>query len=485
MKKLAYALLLLLLPMSMFPFDSSYGSSYSYNIRKTGDTPLRDRTNTSQNQQLFLPMLLNGPRPRDMGDNIYGVETTTLLEGGFIEAMAEAGTRWVRRNGILWDEAEPVEGQINWSAGTITNLEIELTDGYREGIEPIIIVRKTPAWAQKVFDSDCGPIRQDKLDAFANFMNQMVTHFSQDPYNVVYWELGNEPDVAVNKEDWPFGCWGDPEDKQYFGGGYYAEMLKKVYTKIKSADPNAQVLVGGLLLDCDPRNEPDGKDCTSSRFLEGILANGGGKYFDGVSYHAYGYYGGSLGQYSNPNWFARWNSTGPVLTQKTPYLKDLLATYGYTDKYLLLSEAALLCDSGCEGDFEETKANYLAQVYAEANNLGLLASIWYDVKGGWRNSGLLDGGEPLPAYYAYHYSNQEIIEADSVLEISDDWLHGFEFRYSDHRLWVVWSRDGIERTYTFSETPDKITDRYGNNKSLKQSIKVDWSVVYVTWNNGQ
>jgi hypothetical protein len=420
-----------------------------------------------------------------MGENIYGVETTSLLEGGYIETMAEAGTRWVRRNGILWNEAEPAEGQINWSAGTITNLERELTDGYREGIEPIIIVRKTPVWAQKFSDSDCGPIRLDKLDAFANFMNQMVAHFSQDPFNVVYWELGNEPDVAVNKEDWPFGCWGDPEDKQYFGGGYYAEMLKKVYPKIKSADPNAQVLVGGLLLDCDPRNEPDGKDCTSSRFLEGILANGGGNYFDGVSYHAYGYYGGSLGKYSNPNWHTRWNSTGPVLTIKTPYLKDLLASYGISDKYLVLSEVALLCDGGCTIDFEETKANYLAQVYAEAHNLGLKASIWYDVKGGWRNSGLLDGGEPLPAYYAYHYSNQEIIGADSVHEISVDWIQGFEFRFSDHRLWVIWSRDGIERTFTFSETPDKITDRYGNNISLKQSIPVDWSVVYVSWNNEQ
>jgi hypothetical protein len=39
-----------------------------------------------------------------------------------------------------------------------------------------------------------------------------------------------------------------------FGGEYYGNMLKIVYPAIKSADPQAQVLVGGLLLDCDPVN---------------------------------------------------------------------------------------------------------------------------------------------------------------------------------------------------------------------------------------
>ena len=43
-----------------------------------------------------------------------------------------------------------------------------------------------------------------------------------------------------------FGCWDDPEDA-YYGGEYYAEMLKVVYPVIKEADPEAKVLFGGLL----------------------------------------------------------------------------------------------------------------------------------------------------------------------------------------------------------------------------------------------
>ena len=71
-------------------------------------------------------------------------------------------------------------------------------------------------------------------------------------------------------------------------------MLKVAYPQIKAADPQAQVLVGGLLLDCDPR---PGAGCSLTaqnaippKFLEGILRNNGGPYFDGVSFHAYDFY---------------------------------------------------------------------------------------------------------------------------------------------------------------------------------------------------
>ncbi len=63
-----------------------------------------------------------------------------------------------------------------------------------------------------------------------------------------------------------FGCWGDPNDKTYYGGEYYAEMLKRAYPAVKAANPQAIVLNGGLLLDCDPRYPPPGKDCLPADF---------------------------------------------------------------------------------------------------------------------------------------------------------------------------------------------------------------------------
>ena len=153
------------------------------------------------------------------------------------------------------------------------------------GIQPIIEVQFTPTWAQKVPGYSCGPIREDKLAAFANFMEQVVLRYgSASPYRVRYWQLGNEVDLAPQEvaTDNIYGCWVDLNDPGY-GGGYYAEMLKVVYPRIKAADPNAQVMMGGLLLECDPYNADP---CTNERrkksgyFLQGVLDAGGGDYFD-------------------------------------------------------------------------------------------------------------------------------------------------------------------------------------------------------------
>src|SRR5690606_32739206 len=120
-------------------------------------------------------------------------------------------------------------------------------------LTPIIVISHTPTWAQQVPGASCGPIKPTALADFAKFMGEMASRYSKPPYNVHYWEIGNEPDVAPEQvpNDSVFGCWGNMSDP-YYGGAYYAEMLKVVYPAIKKADPLAQVVFGGLLLDCDP-----------------------------------------------------------------------------------------------------------------------------------------------------------------------------------------------------------------------------------------
>ncbi len=105
-------------------------------------------------------------------------------------------------------------------------------------------------------------------------------------------------------------------------------MLKVVYPQIKAANPDAQVLVGGLVQDCDPRPgascEIVGKPPSHCKFLEGILHNGGGPFFDGVSFHSYDYYKANGDQnclYCNPNWLSSWNTTGPVVALKAQYIR--------------------------------------------------------------------------------------------------------------------------------------------------------------------
>jgi hypothetical protein len=177
-------------------------------------------------------------------------------------------------------------------------------------------------------------------------------------------------------------------------------MLKRVYPAVKSADSGAKVLVGGLLLDCDPRIEGacgegfHGHGDLPPKFLRGILANGGKDYFDGVSFHSYEFYLYELGTYGSHLWVSEWNRTGPVLLAKLDYITELLAEYDAADKPLYNTENGLLwyCDDDpttwwkeCSDQetFELTKAYYVAQTFAVASRAATLnrlqANNWWSI----------------------------------------------------------------------------------------------------------
>jgi hypothetical protein len=416
---------------------------------------------------------------------------------GGLNLVVAANTTWVRRNAVEWSKVESTEGTYNWEA--IADLESELKNASAVGIQVILEVRSTPEWARKKAGTGptCGPISQTKLPAFGNFMRALVARYNAAPYNVKYWEIWNEPDIDSSyfTSDNIFGCWGDNNDA-YFGGGYYAEMLKVIYPQVKAADPQGQVLIGGLLLDCDPRGSPS--VCATvhptvpeadrpPRFLEGILINNGGPYFDGVSFHAYDYYGS--GQYANANWQSAWNTTGPVFIAKVHYIKSVFNQYGISGKFLMNTELALLCDT-CNNDtlFEATKAYYVAQSYAAAIAQGLRANTWYSVFG-WRNSGLLDDElNPYPAYMAYKFGRSELGTVEYIGEITaadiggDSSVKGYKFRGSDRDIWVLWSYDGNPHLISLVSTPLAAWDALGSPVTPATSMNVTFNPLYLEWN---
>jgi hypothetical protein len=452
--------------------------------------PSKTITHTLEPTETSVPTSTPTPLPPDFP--IPGIEIHWISE---IDLVEDTGVSWVRRNALLWSHVEPFEGNRNWDV--LSSLEEEMIDVSIRDMEMILIVRSTPAWAQKAPGYACGPIREQNLDDFGEFMFDVVSRYSYPPYNVTYWELGNEPDVAtgVVASDSVYGCWGDRNDQEYYGGEYYAEMLKIVYPRIKAANPEVKVLVGGLLLDCDPNNPPEFppdsgkiKDCTTSRFLEGILENDGGDSFDGISFHAYDYYNNFVGEYSNLNWHSSWDSTGPVMIPKLDYLNNLLLDYGYANKILMNTETALLCGrTGNEPycfveDFSDTKAAYLAQTYTLARTQNLTTNIWYDLYG-WRASGLLDGyGQPLPAYDALRINTQQLSNAAYINEIYDyPGVRVFEFYLDGVNLWVVWSIDGKSHHIEFSSKPNVIYDMTGGVIESDNGVNIDFKPIYIVW----
>ena len=480
---------------------------------------------------LYLPLVSN----RFPLETVFGAEMDQITTDGGLDQVVAANTTWVRRNGVLWADVEPDKGTRNW--GALAGLEQELRDASAKNLQVILIVRKTPLWAQKVSGSFCGPIKLEELGAFGNFMYDLVSRYSVAPYKVRYWEIWNEPDVDpalaayIGGDSIPFGCWGDQND-DYYGGGYYAEMLKAAYPRIKAADPQAQVLVGGLLLDCDPRGSPS--VCASltpphndkpPKFLEGILRNDGGAYFDGVGFHGYDDYYGALGRYGSRNWNSGWNISGPTTTARARFIMEVLDTYHIYGKFIMNTETAIICGGfndppgqpPCESEptspFEQTKAYYIAQVYAAAIAEGLRANIWYSVLG-WRNSGLLrsdltlplktfasefrptaqnsglltSSGAPRPAYYAYQFARSELMDASFVGDIGSadiggvSGVKGYKFNRGDRTIWLLWSLDGSSHDITFSSAPLAVWDALGNSVTPATSMNVDLKPLYLEWN---
>jgi hypothetical protein len=433
--------------------------------------------------------------------------------------VAAAGTRWLRFVAFSWAATEKEQGVYDWAGQRW--YETELRAAAERGFTVIGIIRFTPPWAQKYPPYSCGPMRADAIAAFGDFMYALVRRYSGSPWGVRYWEMWNEQDIdhylfdPVLMANSPYGCWGERAD-DYYGGSYYAQMLKAVYPRIKQADPQAQVLVGGLLLDCDPTDHdpltPAGCefaiDPKAPLFLEGILRGGGGPYFDGVAFHAYDYATTHFepgcppkGEfaYCSPKWGSSSATTGPVLLAKARYVRDLLAKYGVTGKYLMNTEVAVVDSAG-----ERLKANYLAQAYAAAMAAGLRANVWYR-SGGWegRNTALLAPDlQPLPAYTAFVASRAHLEGAVFLRELTPADLGGSVsptapitasvMGYAFDRgagagggeAWIVWSLDQVTRTLALPAAPAGVYDVLGAPLPARKTLTLsppDRLLAYIRW----
>jgi len=416
----------------------------------------------------------------------FGVEPHKLYDDQVMTLLVDSGASLVRYGGVSWDAVEAEEGVYNWDVLWRTDAVLEQLAA--RGIDVILIIRGAPLWAQKVYGHTCGPVSSDKLNAFAAFMYQLVQRYSQPPYNVRYWELGNEPDVdpSLVPADSVFGCWGDQNDP-YYGGGYYAEMLRVVYPAIKAADPSAQVLNGGLLMDCDPTNPPEGKDCHPTTFLEGILRNGGGDYLDAINFHGYPpFVQGSL---MMDRAFPSWDARGGVVVGKISYIRELMGRYG-VDKPLFLTETSLICpewnkqDCNPPGDaFFQAQADYVVRAFLRNWALGVQGTIWYDFEGkSWRYASMIGANlfDPDPAFYAFQFLNRKLADARMMGPVEDfPGIEGYAFVHSDNtQTWVLWSLD--ESPISVKIPSDaRVLDKFGTQIALADDMLEISSPVYI------
>lgn len=442
-----------------------FDAKQTFSVIEPDSTRISPSLNNSDATKTYFPLISN-KFPRS--PSIFGIETHSFRNLAVMQKARETGNYWVRIPAFNWDKIEPVKTEpvatYDWSE--VDEQSLQNIASY--GMSAIAMVKYTPEWAQKESGVSCGPIRQDALDEFADFLSAAVQRYSQDPYYVKYWELGNEPDIDSDlvPPDSIFGCWGDSAD-EYYGGSYYADMLNVAYPAITTADPNARVLIGGLLLDCDPTNPPDGKDCKPAKFLEGILRNGNGANFDIISYHGYPYYYRS--QIIDEN-FISWDKRGGVVLGKANFLREVLAAYG-VDKPLIHTEGSLICPEwniiDCDtpnDEFYEKQADYVVWLYVRNWANDLMGTIWYSFPGeSWRYGGMLGSpSDPKPAYRAYDFITEILSEAtytSPIYEYPD--LNGYAFSKAGKTIWVLWSSDYTSHTISLPASLINVYDKYG------------------------
>ena len=426
-----------------------------------------------QGPPVFLPVVVM----RSVPDSIFGIDLGAISPQNGLNEMVQAGSKWVRRGSFLWPSVEPSKGDRKWEA--VPNFESEMIAAHANGLKTILVIQNAPGWALTDPAIPCGTVKSQEFSALASFVHDVVARYSQAPYHVQYYEIFNEPDSPyLGSKDQNWGCWGNEDDTTYYGGDTYGEMLKVVYPQVKAANSDAKVVLGGLLMDCNPKKE----NCAMTKFLEGLLSAGAGNSFDVLSFHTYDYYyEGYQGQYGNPNWDTQWDTSGPAINAKVEYIKNTLAKYHVPNKPLFATELALLCTNNCGADFETSKAGFLAQNYVYALIHGVQSGIWYDVFGGWKNNGLLAKDlTPLPAFHAYQTAQDKLGGAVFVREVTGySNLKVYEFNKGDRLLWVLWSTKAEAQKINFPRQPLGAWDNQGASLGTPSSTNVSNIPIYV------
>lgn len=301
-----------------------------------------------------------------------------------IQRLQTAGVQWIRAN-ANWNELEPRgKGQID--AYTLANYDYAIAKARAAGIQVVMpIADSVPYWASsdpgrrinsrgdRVWNDGYPP--RDMSD-YGNIVRFVVEHFA--PQGVHVYEMWNEPNLA-----W---AW-EPKPK----AARYVKMLRAGSRAVRSADPSATVLLGGLATN-------------DYRYLNQVYRNGGRRYFDAVAVHPY-----SGNESPKAKWYTK---SGRLAPDSFPAIKEVRRTMvrrGDRAKKVWLTEFGWSTSSS-DGLSGVRQADYLDQAFRYVERFRWVkAMFWYatgdhpydDTGAYWSQFGLISkSGVPKLSYAA-------------------------------------------------------------------------------------
>jgi hypothetical protein len=266
--------------------------------------------------------------------------------------VRELGTHWVRAF-ARWPDLEPGRGVFasNWEA----KYE-QLFAALPPGSKLIIDMVDTPSWESRSSNQHVGPANPED---YATFLGRLAKKWAG---RVAAWEIWNEEDSSA----W----WSGGPDP-----AAYAQLLKATYPVVKAADPNATIVLGGLV----------GNDYP---FLEDVYRAGGKGYFDAVGVHT-----DTACNVLSPYEFLRGPDNRMIVDSFLAY-REVHATMlaNGDDKPIWMTETSwrttnATCSEGAwkgqkpEGVTPAQQASYLSQAYhCLAQDPYLQVALWFPLQ---------------------------------------------------------------------------------------------------------
>jgi polysaccharide biosynthesis protein PslG len=256
----------------------------------TGDTMVHARHRAVIAALLtLLVTLVAASSAQAIPKTFFGMMAQTGLATSDFDRMGQAKVGTLRV-GIDWASTDPTPGS-DYNFG---GFDAQVRDAAKQGITVLPYVVGTPGWVADLDGSECDGVATNEcgtyaphtkagLDPFKTFMADLVRRYGP---NGIFWQqnpgLPQDPITA-------WQIWNEQNSDRYYAPkpnvARYAKLVKAGHDGIKSVDPSAEVILGGMFGTPGGGRKPS---IAAWDFLEKLYDVPGIKrYFDGVGIHPY------------------------------------------------------------------------------------------------------------------------------------------------------------------------------------------------------
>lgn len=204
----------------------------------------------------------------------FGIAPQTSLHSDDLSLMRRTGIGSMRFP-IYWSESEPAPGVFDWR---MTDARIALSS--RDGFNLLPFVCSSPSWATPTWVRM--PVRTPaQRQAWSGFLRALVGRYGPGGD---FWKLHPElPERPLRT----WQIWNEENDDRHAEASVrdYARLLRGSAPAIRSVDPGARILLGGLY--AVPADEPS---TDAPQFLDRLYRYRGIKgLFDAAALHPYSF----------------------------------------------------------------------------------------------------------------------------------------------------------------------------------------------------